>query len=147
MAFVFFEGSRQSASSAPSVTIRRDGLIVLNAAATEMLGEDVTHVQIGYDEEKGAIGIRAASAEAIGKYRLRMPPRGASRLVNGKRMLAHYGLDVEKAETYTAESFGEGIIGFYLNGKPEEVSEEQPEKAPEEKATKRTRSRVSKKAA
>jgi hypothetical protein len=58
--FEFFEGTRTE-SQTPQVTVRRSGQLVLTPPAVAMLGEDVTHVQVGYNAESGIVGIRAAS--------------------------------------------------------------------------------------
>ena len=69
MDFVFFNGSQTVNDSAPKITLRRGGLIVLNSGAVNMLGNDVSHVQLGYDAEKRAIGIRSAPEEAMDNLR------------------------------------------------------------------------------
>jgi len=78
-----------------------------------MLGDDVTHVQVGYNVQSGIVGIRAAVNGAKGRYRLRAQANGSS-LVDGRRFLTHHGLKVEKAQTFPAEVFGEGIVGFSI---------------------------------
>jgi hypothetical protein len=110
--FEFFEGSRTE-SKAPQVTVRRSGQLVLTPPAVAMLGEDVTHVQVGYNAGSGIIGIRAASNGAKGRYRLRAQANGSS-LVDGRRFLTHHGLRVEKARTFPAEAVGDGIVGFSI---------------------------------
>jgi hypothetical protein len=48
-----------------------------------MLGDEVTHVLVGYNAGSGIVGIRAASNGAKGRYRLRAQANGAS-LVDGR---------------------------------------------------------------
>ena len=110
--FEFFEGTRTE-SQTPQVTVRRSGQLVLTPPAVAMLGEDVTHVQVGYNAGSGIIGIRAAVNGAKGRYRLRAQANGSS-LVDGRRFLTHHGLKVEKAQTFPAEAFGDGIVGFTI---------------------------------
>ena len=110
--FEFFEGTRTE-SQTPQVTVRRSGQLVLTQAAIAMLGEDVTHVQVGYNAGSGIIGIRAAVNGAKGRYRLRAQANGSS-LVDGRRFLGHHELTVEKARTFPAEAFGDGIVGFSI---------------------------------
>ncbi len=57
-------------------------------------------------------GARRFSSQ--GRYRLRNQKNSASRLVDGKRFFAHHGLSFEKARSFDAEDFGEGLIGFRL---------------------------------
>jgi hypothetical protein len=108
--FEFFEGTRSEAQS-PQVTVRKSGQMVLTPPAVAMLGDEVTHVQMGYDPNTRAVALRAASNGAKGRYRLRAQSNGGS-LVDGRRFLAHHGLKVEKARRFPAEEFGKGLVGF-----------------------------------
>jgi len=110
--FEFFEGTRTE-SQTPQVTVRRSGQLVLTPPAVAMLGEDVTHVQVGFNAQSGIIGIRAAVNGAKGRYRLRAQANGSS-LVDGRRFLTHHGLRVDKARTFPAEVVGDGIVGFSI---------------------------------
>jgi hypothetical protein len=110
--FEFFEGARTE-SKTPQVTVRRSGQMVLTSAAVALLGDDATHVQFGYDAGTAAVAIRAAGEGAKGRYRLRRQTYGSS-LADGRRFFAHHGLKVEKARTFHAESFGDGIVGFQI---------------------------------
>ncbi len=110
MSMEFFEGARTE-SKAPQVTVRRSGQMVLTAAAVAMLGEGVTHVQFGFDADNRAVALRPAPKGAKGRYRLRAQTNGSS-LVDSRRFLAHHGVEQTKAETFPAEEFGSGIVGF-----------------------------------
>ena len=77
--FDFFEGTRSETQS-PQVTVRKSGQMVLTPPAVAMLGDDVTHVQMGYDADTGAVALRAAPNGAKGRYTLRaQPPRRDTR--------------------------------------------------------------------
>jgi hypothetical protein len=76
-----------------------------------MLGDEVTHVQFGFESNTQAVALRAAPKGAKGRYRLRSQTNGSS-LVDGRRFLAHHGVTVEKARSFPAEEFGDGIVGF-----------------------------------
>jgi hypothetical protein len=120
--FDFFEGNR-SETQTPQVTVRRSGQMVLTPPAVAMLGDDVTHVQMGYDPNTRAVALRAAPNGAKGRYTLRAQSNGAS-LVDGRRFLTHHGLKVEKAQRFPAEAFGEGMVGFrFPEGKGEADSQ------------------------
>ena len=108
--FDFFEGTR-SETQTPTVTVRRSGQMVLTPPAVAMLGDDVTHVQMGYDAETRAVALRAVPNGAKGRYRLRSQANGSS-LVDGRRFLSHHDVKVEKARSFPAESFGKGLVGF-----------------------------------
>ena len=128
--FSFFEGTKTQHVE-PKITVRRGGLMVLTQGAVDMLGDDVTHVQLGYDDATKAIAFRAAPEDAKGRYLLRQQKNGSTRLVDGKRFLKHNGLKVEKARSFDVETFGDGLIGFTLSPKPAEDK-------PAEKATEET---------
>jgi hypothetical protein len=108
--FDFFEGTRSEIQSA-QVTVRKSGQMVLTPPAVAMLGDDVTHVQLGFDPDTGAVALRAAPNGSKGRYTLRAQSNGAS-LVDGRRFLSHHGLKVDKAQRFPAEAFGEGMVGF-----------------------------------
>lgn len=86
--------------------------MALTRAAVDLLGEDITHVQLAYNAKTGAVGIRAATEEAPGCYQLRAKRKTPSRLVGGKRFFKHHGLTVDDARTYGVDDFGNGIVGF-----------------------------------
>jgi hypothetical protein len=111
--FEFFEGGRTD-SRAPRITVRRSGQLALTGAAIALLGDEVSHVQVGYDPTTKAVGIRPAAEGVRGRYKLR---RMANRsgLVDGRRFFAHHGLTVGEARTFDAEDFGKGIVGFRLS--------------------------------
>ncbi len=121
--FQFYEGSTSDSATTPKITVRRGGVLILTKAAVEMLGEDVTHVQIGYNEKTRAIGIRGATEDARGRYRLRNQRNSPSRLIDGKRLFTHHGLIAEKARAFKVEKFGDGIIGFTLTAETEAAEE------------------------
>lgn len=116
--FVFFDATQSRNNNSPKITIRRGGVLVLNAGAVKMLSNgndaEVTHVRVGYDAKTSAIGIRLASDDDTGKFRLRNQKKGPSRTINAKRVFDHHSLSVEKATSYSVEDFGEGIFGVTL---------------------------------
>ncbi len=127
--FEFYEGPTTDSTSHPRITVRRGGLMVLTRAAALMLGEGATHVQIGYNPETRAIGLRAADDKTRGSYRLRQQRNSVSRLVDGKRVFAHHGLTVDKARSFDAQDFGDGVVGFVLEDPAEPAPSEAPAKA------------------
>jgi hypothetical protein len=110
--FQFFEGTRSTTTS-PQVTVRRSGQMVLTPAAVAMLGDGATHVQFGYDPDSRTVALRSAPKSAKGRYRLRSQSNGSS-LVDGRRFMAHYELQVEKAQRFPAEELADGMVGFRL---------------------------------
>ena len=115
--FEFYQGA-SSENTTPRNTVRKGGQLVLTSGAVEMLGEGVTHVQIGYDANTKVVGIRGAGEDARGRYSLRSQKNSGSRLVSGQRFFTHYGLTIEKARTFDAEAYDGGIAGFTLAEEP-----------------------------
>ena len=132
--FEFFEGIASENSAAPRVTVRRGGVLVLTQAAVDMLGDGVTHVQLGFNEKTKAVGIRPAAEDTKGRYLLRPQKNGASRLIDGKRFFAHQGVALETARRFDVEAFGDGIVGFHLTATNElqtaAAEDHEPAKAP-----------------
>ena len=118
--FEFFEGNT-SEGTTPKITTRRGGALVLSRGTVEMLGDDVEFVQLAYNAAKGIVGLRAATEDAKGRYRLREQKNSESRLVTGKRFFAHNGLAIDKAQTFDAQEYDNGIIGFQLIEEPAEA--------------------------
>ena len=112
--FNFYEGAKTDSETTAQVTVRKGGQLVLTQAAVAMLGEGVEAVQVGFNPETRAIGIRAADETTQGRYRLRAQGSGTRRLVDGKRLFALNGVTIEKAQTFDAEDFGDGIVGVTL---------------------------------
>ena len=117
--FQFYEGSTTDSATTPKITVRKSGVLILTQAAVAMLGDGVTHVQIGYNEDDKALGIRSATEDARGRYRLRSQKSRQSRLIDGKRLFAHHGLTAGKARSFEVEQFGDGIIGFTMTDEAE----------------------------
>ena len=68
-------------------------------------------MQFGFDADNRAVALRAAPKGAKGRYRLRSQANGSS-LVDSRRFLSHHGVEQTTAETFPAEDFGSGIVGF-----------------------------------
>ena len=113
--FQFYEGTMTDSASSPKITVRRGGVLVLTSATVAMLGDDVTHVQIGFNPETKAIALRSADEDSQGSYRLRAQKNSVSRLVDGKRVFKHHGITATKSRSFDAEDFGEGLVGFRMN--------------------------------
>ncbi len=123
--FNFYEGNA-SENTTPKITVRKGGQLVLTSGAVDMLGDGIEFVQLAYNQAKGIVGIRGADEDAKGRYRLRTQKNGGSRLVTGKRFFTHNGLTIDKAQTYDAEAFDGGIVGFKLTDEPAETVTETP---------------------
>jgi len=112
--FDFYEGTTTAHSQEPRVTLRRGGLMVITPAAVELLGDDVTHVQLGLNPKTHTVAMRKADAKAKGRYRLRSQKNSPMLLVGGKKFFAHHNLAIDKAESFDATQIADGLVGFTL---------------------------------
>ena len=112
--FQFFEGPSAVSTLEPRVTIRKNGMLTLSRGAVEMLGADSTHVRFGIDPKTNSVGLQAVPSGTNGGYLLRSPKKGHSKIVDGKRFFTHLGLSFAKSQSFDAERFGDGIVGFRL---------------------------------
>lgn len=131
--FEFYQGRKTESAERARITVRRGGILVLTQAATEMLGDGVERVQIGFNPKTRAVGLRAVPNDHQGGYRLRAQGKSRSFLVDGKRLFAHHGLPAEKARTYDAEAFGADVVGLVL---PDDASAKPKSKDGSKKAAK-----------
>ena len=112
--FDFYEGTANAHSQEPRITVRSGGLMVITPAAVELLGDDVTHVQLGLNPKTNTVAIRKAADNAKGRYRLRTQKNSTMLLVGGKKFFTHHNLTIEKAESFDATKIADGLVGFTL---------------------------------
>ena len=117
--FDFFDGTTTKHST-PRITLRKGGLLVLTPAAVAMLGQGVEHVQVGFNAKTREIGIRQAPEDARGRYRLQSQRSSRCQLIGTRRFFRHYGIQIDKAQTFEVREVGNGLISFPL---PEEGQE------------------------
>ena len=125
--FKFYEGTATENTN-PRITVRKGGQLVLTCGAVDLLGDDVEFVQLGFNRRTGVVGIRAATEDAKGRYRLRAQKNSENRLLTGRRFFAHAGLTIVKAQTFDAEEYDGGIVGFQLIEEPTEAEAPEPKK-------------------
>ena len=135
--FQFYEGTKTESSAIAKITIRTKGQLVLTRAAVDMLGENVGHVQVGFDPETKAVGIRRVSEDTPGSYRLRTQKSSPSRLVDAKRVFALHDVKIDKPHSYDVLTFGDGVVGFHLNGDAPKVEAATESEPPQDEKPKR----------
>ena len=147
--FEIFEGPVTRNNADPMITIRKGGLLVLNAGTLAMLPEGTTHVQLGYSADHQAVAIVPAKPKTKGSYTLRESRHGTpSRLVQGSLFFEHYSIATEKVQRFAAEDFGNGAVGFHMNeAKASPKPSEPAESAPVSKTTRKRRKPAPAKAA
>lgn len=89
-------------STAPFVTIQKDGLFSLNEAAFRAMGEPAL-VKIYYDPDKSIVAFAPMKEGDPGGYPARKQPTGATWYVAGQMFTRHHGIDTTVARRYAAE--------------------------------------------
>ena len=85
----------------PIVTFQRRGVLALNRAAYEALGEPVA-VELLYDRGRQLVGVRPVDPKAAHAYRVRKQPDSATYLVAAKSFMQFYGIPNDQARRYEA---------------------------------------------
>lgn len=91
MIFKPFEPTQSTASGSgvPTVRVRADGRLILNAAATRALG-DTEYVQLLWDEETARFAIRATASSDPARVRIVRAPSQST--ITSKAFVTEYGL-------------------------------------------------------
>ena len=113
--FDFFEGTTNAKSNEPRVTIRRGGLMVITPAAVDILGDNVTHVQLGLNAKTNTVALRKADDKDKGRYRLRTQKNSPMLLVGSKKFFTHHNLNIDEAKTFDATQIAKGLVGITLD--------------------------------
>lgn len=100
-----FDKRAAVSTKSPMVTIQRKGLLSLNRAAVEALGQPDT-VELLFDAEENMVGLRPAEPTSPRSYPLRSQSNGSTYLVAGTAFTNHYGIDTSVARRYAASMIG-----------------------------------------
>ncbi len=109
--FEVFRGkAKKLRTAAPMIGLQTKGLIVLNPSAHAILGAPEA-VELLYDRDARAIGIRAGDGARAHTYALRTAKGGVSKMISGAAFMRHYGISVETLVHIPAELDGDILIG------------------------------------
>lgn len=97
------------ATKSPMVTIQAKGLLSLNRAAYEAVGQP-GFVELLYDAQERLVGLRPAEPSSPRAYPVRSQSNGATYLVAGTAFTRHYGLDTAIARRYGASMMGPVLV-------------------------------------
>lgn len=101
MAFEVFEGRGRTASGTPTVSIRKNGALALNAAALDAWFKGQDYAVLMYDPDTKRIGVRPVAEKSKSAYKLQRVGQGGH--VNAKSFLTHYTIDHAKSQSFPAE--------------------------------------------
>jgi hypothetical protein len=125
MGFEVFNRKSAGRSPDPSVTIQKRGTFSLNSAAARALSGDDKEfsklpIEILYDREEKAIGLRRAENGSPNVYFLRKQPSSESYILSGQAFTVHYKIDTTISRRFRAR-MEDGILVFRLTDKHVEV--------------------------
>lgn len=108
--------NRKSAprTSAPLVTIQKDGIFSLNEGAIKAMGEPAV-VELYYDPEEALIALAPAAADNPEGYPPRKQPTGQNWYIAGQVFTRYHGIDTTVARRYPIE-VEDKVLFIHLNG-------------------------------
>jgi hypothetical protein len=94
MGFEVFDKRMTPLAKAPSVTIQKRGVISLNKAAHDLIGNAET-VELLYDRDRNVVALRAADDSAPHAYAVRSGSKNGpgQAIVSATAFTQHYGID------------------------------------------------------
>ena len=98
----------------PVVALQRRGVLSLNRAAYELLGEPAA-VERLFDRAGPRIGIRSVAGDTPHAYRVRKQPGSATYLIGAKAFLQFYGIPHDQARRWGAALL-DGVLVADLEG-------------------------------
>jgi hypothetical protein len=127
MAFETYQRRSRPVTGEAIMAVQKRGTISLNSVAYRMLGgreeaeqadtkgdKTVLYVELLFDPEKRAVGLRAVPPQSANSYPVRKMRRAQTYLMTAKGFLTYYRIPVGEHRTYTATELAPGVIGFTL---------------------------------
>jgi hypothetical protein len=112
----FVEFSRDDSRSSredPMFTLQRRGLVSLNHAAFEALGEPASVVLL-YDADEGIVAMRKVVRTHANAYHVRKQQNSQSYLVGAQGFVAHHKIPTNVARRFVGHDYGDQTWGFVL---------------------------------
>src|SRR5258708_3113221 len=106
------EDSRSSRDE-PMFTLQARGLVSLNHAAFQALGEPVA-VALLYDADEGIVAMRKVPKTHQNAYAVRKQRQSQSYLVGAQGFTTHYRIPTQTARRFPGHDYGDGRWGFSL---------------------------------
>jgi len=118
--FQSFDRRTVPATSRPMATLQRGGLLSLNQAALIAL-DNAEGVELLYDEDAHAVGLRPIDINDMKAYPIRKQPASNSYLVSLTRLCTYYQIDTTVARRY-APTLHDDILVIELDMSTSEVA-------------------------
>ncbi len=107
--FQSFDRRTAPATSRPMATLQRGGLLSLNRAALISL-DNAEAVELLYDEDAHAVGLRPIDINDMKAYPIRKQPASNSYLVSLTRLCTYYEIDTPVARRYAPELYDDILV-------------------------------------
>lgn len=114
--FEVFQKSSAPVSKVPTVTVQKRGLLSLNRAAHQLVGEP-EFVELLWDAERRVIGIRPTHAESPNAYPARPQSRDSMKgpiLIAGSVFTRYYDIDTSESRRWVVD-LEDGVLCIDLN--------------------------------
>jgi len=115
--FEVFTNETASTSAKPTLSIHRNGVILLNKAAYGKLGKP-SAVELLFDSTRQLVGLRPADQVLPHTKSVRPNARGSAYLVTAARFLGHYNINFEVARRWPAQ-MEDDVLFVDISGPPE----------------------------
>lgn len=80
-------------SSEPTISIRTNGALGINAAAVREYFGECRYVEFYFDRDNKVMGIKPVQEKTEDSYSLFLSKRSRSATVSARKFLSHYGID------------------------------------------------------
>jgi hypothetical protein len=105
---------RDARRETPMFTLQARGLLSLNHAAFQALGEPEA-VSLLYDPDEHIVALRKSDRSNPDAYRIRKQQQAQSYLVGAQAFTAHYAIPTPRARRFKGTDYGDGVWGFDLS--------------------------------
>lgn len=113
----FIEFNRQDSHAVPDepmLTLQRRGLISLNHAAYQALGEPAAVVLL-YDQADGIVALRKVPRSHQNGYPVRKQSNSRSFLVGATGFASYHKIDTDVSRRYRGRRYGDQTLGFVVS--------------------------------
>lgn len=110
----FSQEDSRSRREDPQFTWQARGLLTLNRAAFQALGEPEA-VTLLYDANERVVGLRKADPTHKNAHAVRKQPKSHTYRIGAQGFAAYHGIQTLRARRFVAHDYGSGVWGFALN--------------------------------
>ncbi len=106
---------KRSHGGPPSVTVTKNGMFVVNAAAMEKYLHRHQFVHVYYDKDSGKVGLKPLSKKLDKSYRVNFSPKGNVGTISALSFLSFIGYEKKETTSFPATWNDEdGLLEFTI---------------------------------